>query len=546
MRITTALFVAAGLTASAFAQGSGQTGPSTTASSYMVPSSNTSGVQFISIATSLNTEFHTNLDTGVNDYRLVGIPDGLGIYRDADDLANNTFSLLVNHEVGDADGIARLHGNRGAFVSQWKINRGNLSVVGGRDHATNYNLFNMGTNSFNNFSSSNPMPDYVQTAGNAQGWGAVNGDGIGRFCAGELAPVSAFQWGSFGTSDRIYLNGEERGDSGRAFAHIATGSEARTSYELPDLADFSWENAVASPYAQRKTIVAGTDDSTPGQVYFYVGDKQTSGLAIEKAGLMNGKTYGMRVAGAPLEGATPVTGAFDMVDLSANQRDAGVNFQTVSNNNNVTNFARPEDGAWNPLNPNEFIWVNTGTAAAPTRIYKAAFSDITNPEAGGTISMLGQGNDLLSFSGGFTSATGATSGASFDNMAISRFGQVLIQEDPGNNDRLARLWLYDLTLDSMSEVGISDTYFFGDSDPLTPGVQALLTRDEETSGIVDAWDILGPGWWVLDMQAHYGIAGELVQGGQLMAVYIPQTVPAPAGAALLAGAGLFAARRRRR
>jgi hypothetical protein len=97
----------------------------------------------------------------------------------------------------------------------------------------------------------------------------------------------------------------------------------------------------------------------------------------------------------------------------------------------------------------------------------------------------------------------------------------------------------------MTEVGISDTYFFGDNDPVTPGVQARLTRDEETSGIIDAWDILGPGWWLLNMQAHYGIAGELVEGGQLMAVFIPQTVPTPAGAALLGLAGLAATRRRR-
>ena len=260
---------------------------------------------------------------------------------------------------------------------------------------------------------------------------------------------------------------------------------------------------------------------------------------------MGGKTYGMRAAGFATEGATPINVAFDMVDLSASQRDAGATFQAVSNANSVTNFARPEDGAWNPLNPNEFVWLNTGSAAAPTRIYRALFNDIANPELGGTITMLGQGNDLTSFSGGFTSASGATGGASFDNMCISRFGQVLIQEDPGNNDRLARLWLYDLAADSIEEVGISDSFFFGDTNPSLPGVQALLARDEESSGIVDAWDIIGPGWWLLDMQAHYGISGELVEGGQLMAVFIPQTVPAPGAAALLGLAGLVATRRRR-
>jgi hypothetical protein len=550
MRFALALFTVSGLAATVLAQGAGLTGPSTTASSYMVPSNPASGVRFTSIATALNTEFHRNLDTGASSYRLVGIPDGMGIYRDADDLANDTFSLLVNHELGDSSGIVRLHGNCGAFVSQWKIRRSDFGVVGARDLSTEYNLFNLASNTFQTFNASNPMPDYAQTAANPQGWGSVNTDGIGRLCSGDLAPVSAFRFtdasgNTFGTQERLFLNGEERGDSGRAFAHVVTGVDARKSFELPDLADFSWENAIASPFAQRKTVVAGTDDSTPGQVYFYVGEKQQTGNDIEKAGLMGGKTYGLRAAGFATEGAAPINVAFDMVDLSASQRDAGSTFQAVSNANNVTNFARPEDGAWNPLNPNEFIWVNTGSSAAPSRIYRALFNDIASPELGGTVTMLGQGNDLTSFSGGFTSATGATGGASFDNMAISRFGQVLIQEDPGNNDRLCRLWLYDLAADSLLEVGVSDSFFFGDSNPSLPGVQALLTRDEESSGIVDAWDIIGPGWWVLNMQAHYGISGELVEGGQLMAVFIPQTVPAPGAAALLGLAGLVATRRRR-
>jgi MYXO-CTERM domain-containing protein len=94
--------------------------------------------------------------------------------------------------------------------------------------------------------------------------------------------------------------------------------------------------------------------------------------------------------------------------------------------------------------------------------------------------------------------------------------------------------------DSMLEIGISDAARF-----TTGGANYFGTQDEETSGIVDAWDIIGPGWWLLDMQAHYGISGELVEGGQLMAVFIPQTVPTPAGAALLALGGLAAARRRR-
>jgi len=522
-----ALVAAAGIAAPALAQGT-VTGPNAGATPYMLPASNSSGVQFVSIATTGANIFYNNLDTGLATYRNVGIPDGLGIYRDADDIANNTFSVVQNHELGATSGIVRAHGSTGAFVSQWKVRRNDFGVVGGRDLIQGVNTFNNATNSF--------------VAGTTQ---------FGRFCSADLAAQSAYKWMDpttgtvYGTDSRILLNGEESGAEGRAFANIIDGPEARQSYQLPDLARFSWENAVSNPLSQRKTIVAGTDDSTPGQVYFYVGDKQATGNTIERAGLMNGKTYGMRVPGIAFEGAAPINSTFTMVDKSATQRGTGTAFQQSSRDLGVTEFARPEDSAWNPSNPNQLIWVNTGGTVngvpVPTRIYSADFTDIANPELGGNITMLGQGNDFSTFGGGVTSFTpGTTTANSFDNIAMSRFNQVLIQEDVGNNARLGRLWMYDLVTDSMLEIGISDSTRF-----LSGGSQYLGTQDEETSGIVDAWDTIGPGWWLINMQAHYGIAGELVEGGQLMAVFIPQTVPTPGAVAVLGLGGLMAARRRR-
>jgi hypothetical protein len=34
-------------------------------------------------------------------------------------------------------------------------------------------------------------------------------------------------------------------------------------------------------------------------------------------------------------------------------------------------------------------------------------------------------------------------------------------------------------------------------------------------------DILGEGWFLGDVQAHYATDGELVEGGQLFALHIP-------------------------
>lgn len=52
---------------------------------------------------------------------------------------------------------------------------------------------------------------------------------------------------------------------------------------------------MAHPHAGDKTIVVGLDDSTPGQVYVYVGDKKSNGNAVERAGLVGGRLSGIQV-----------------------------------------------------------------------------------------------------------------------------------------------------------------------------------------------------------------------------------------------------------
>src|SRR5262249_41576046 len=54
--------------------------------------------------------------------------------------------------------------------------------------------------------------------------------------------------------------------------------------------------------------------------------------------------------------------------------------------------------------------------------------------------------------------------------------------------------------------------------------------DEETSGVIDASDLLGPGWFLIDVQAHYLIPGELVEGGQLLAIQLPDCIAITIGA----------------
>jgi hypothetical protein len=105
----------------------------------------------------------------------------------------------------------------------------------------------------------------------------------------------------------------------------------------------------------------------------------------------------------------------------------------------------------------------------------------------------------------------------FDNMSVAGDGSILVQEDSGNTLYLAKTWLIDPTTGATSEILESDPDRFG-SPPLPP-----FNVDEESSGIIEVTEIVRSAQWfeegrryfLGDLQAHYPIPGELVEGGQL-------------------------------
>jgi len=452
----------------------GKTAQNSSQSPYVVPS----------IPGFKATAILTAGDAANNGYRMVGLPDGLGAYDNGD----GTFTVLMNHELGNTSGIVRAHGSKGAFVSKWVINKNDLTVVSGADLIQQLRLWN-GTG-YTTYNAANPFAT-----------------GLGRFCSADLAKPGAYynaQTG-LGTTARIFLNGEETGSEGRGLAHIATGSEAGTSYELPRLGKFSYENAVAHPASGDKTIVAGLDDATPGQVYFYVGTKTNTGSEIEKAGLTNGNLYAPAVANYILEsdGVYPAAGtAFAMVNLGNVQNLTGAQLETASNNAGVTRFLRPEDGAWDPNRPSDFYFVTTNGFNNPSRLWRLRFNDLSNLAAGGTITAVLNGTEGQRM---------------FDNMAIDNSGHIMLQEDVGNNAHIGKIWQYTIGTGNLKIVAQHDSLRFKAGAPL------YLTQDEEASGIIDVQEILGPGMFLSSDQAHYGTTTELVEGGQLLALYNPDT-----------------------
>lgn len=425
-------------------------------------------------------------------YPMVGIPDGLGAFDNEEDCGDadlhgegegygsGTFTLVMNHELSASVGVPRDHGFTGSFISKWLIDKKTLTVLKGED--------------------------LIKTA---RRWDNVTSrylpltSGFSRFCSGDLPAKSAFynkETGN-GYNGRIYLNGEEAGAEGRGFAHFLDGN----SFELPALGKFSYENAVANPGTGDATIVSCTDDSTGGQVYIYSGRKSVSADSLEAAGLKGGTLAGIKVDGVAVENdATSfVTGSFTVVNLGDVTGLSGAQLESASQSAGATAFNRPEDSCWDPSNTNDLYFVTTAGFTGKSRLWKLSFVDASQPQLGGTASVILDG----------------TSGPKMmDNLTISKNGTILIQEDVGNQAYLGKIWSYSIATGTLEPIAQHDPSFFHAAS----GSPDFLTQDEEASGIIPMDEILGEGWFLFDVQAHYGIPGELVEGGQLVALKLPK------------------------
>jgi hypothetical protein len=444
-------------------------GPSSSQSPYVVPTLPwVTTKSFLTVGDAVNYKAD-----GVTPYRMVGIPDGLGAFDNND----GTFTVLMNHELPGTVGAIREHGLRGAFVSRWVIDKETLAVLHGEDLIKSAYQWDVTAGS------------YVPLAA-----------GLSRLCSADLPELSAFYNAAtgLGYNGRVFMDGEENGTSGRAFAHFMDGN----SYELPRLGKFSWENSVAHPNTGDATVVVGLDDSGSGQVYVYVGSKTISPDRVVASGLGNGVLTGIKIAGLVQESDATVVAPgtpFTIASLGDVSAKSGVQLENDSNALGISRFNRPEDGAWDPSNPNDFYFVTTASFTGRSRLWRLRFVDAANPSLGGTADVL---------------LDGTTGPKMMDNITVSKRGSVFLQEDVGGNVHLGKIWRYSIATGSLEIVAEHDPERF------LPGAPNFLTIDEESSGITPLDDILGNGWYILDVQAHYNIGdAELVEGGQLLLMH---------------------------
>jgi len=473
-------------------------GPSTTKKPYVLPVAE--GVETTSLLT-------VGDKPASNGYRMVGIPDGLGAFR-----SGRNFEVFMNHELGPMVGIERRHGQKGAFVSNMTIDRRTLEVKTGRD------LINPGTKFWDY-----PTQTYTSTAST----GALNprnpGDtfaaqtpAFARFCSATLTALGQLYSRNTnrGYVGRIFFGNEEAGNEGRAFGITEDGD----AQQLPRLGLFSWENTIPAANRSARTLVQGQEDNADGQIWTYVGTKRRTGSAFDRAGLTNGSlnvidavdetvstesqfrtTYG---TGTPAE--------IDLSNVDWDQSGASANREAKADGLTLT---RIEDGHWDPENRNDFYFLTTeggdktprpGTTSSRDGggLWRLSYEDIEHPELGGTLTLLLDGTEAPYLN-------------KPDNMTIDDDGNLLIQEDPGTNPQLARIVAYDIQTGRRGVLAEFDPALFA---PATPGgTDAVITTDEESSGIIDTSDFLDDGTFLFDAQVHKANADpELVEEGQLL------------------------------
>jgi len=502
-RIT--VLVGSALALMAMCAQAGNQGPNSSQPPYL--NAIASGIEFTSILTAGDS---------VGGYTMVGIPDGMGAYDNED----GTFTVLMNHELyagaGGPVGIVRAHGGKGTFVSEWVIDKRTLAVKSGADLMRHVYQQNAASGAWV------PVP-----AGGAFG----RTSSFARFCSADLADPRAYYNKATrkGSRQRIFLNGEESGPTyQRGMAHVATGPDKGSSYVLPwaNNVNGAWENLLANPYSGDRTVVIGTADGGTNGLYVYVGTKGKTGNDVEKAGLVGGAVYRVAVLGNLAETRAADAGLGLVVNAGGNY-EGGFTLVAGADQLNLagTRFLRPEDGAWDRKNHNRFFFVTTDRMDAAkdgnmnpeiktgqvgrSRLWALNFTDSSRPELGGTIEMLLDGNGAR---GDYQM---------FDNITVSEDGTLILQEDPGKNQHNAKVWKFNPADGLLIKLAGFDTALFGDI-----GLAGSITKDEESSGVIDITDVLDRDdakvYHLLVAQNHAPSGNpETLEGGQLLLMAQP-------------------------
>ena len=369
---------------------------------------------------------------GSAQYRMVGIPDGLGVERlggkDKRKNRGGAVRVWMTHEFTQTDASEPRVGRpaqRGAFADQLILNRKGevLSARRAFDRVYQDSTF------------VGPAADASNTT-----------PAFSRWC-------SAFLAGRHVGFDRtIFFANEETGPaaSGPTASFDPKGSQSvaifnNEAHALSKLGHFPKENTVVMRGTGNRTVILTTEDGprTPdSQLYMYVGRKHRSSRnPLRRNGLDNGKLYVLASddnrdnENALLQGDTVHV---HWAEIKNADQLTDVQTEAAADAAGAFGFVRIEDGAFRPNAKREFWFNTTGDQAAPEddphtnelgRLYRLRF-DGRNPLKGARLTQAYNADQLTAQQDGPLSP---------DNLdATKRF--VIINEDgtAGSRDDMER------------------------------------------------------------------------------------------------------------
>jgi hypothetical protein len=430
----------------------------------------------------------------IGSYLVPGIPDGLGVIKNG-----NTLRIITNHEWSATNAIAAGRTTAGglvsgSFLSDMTYDIASKKVTKAVDLFKDVVWYDYASGKYGN------TPGAPAGAVVKDSYGTLNHSYLlNRFCSGSLSPANSFFDKASGTGikDALFFAGEEGSDESRGFAtNLTTGQLV----QLPALGLSAWENFVPAPTTTKNTVIMGNEDgdSKDSQLWMYMGSKTKTGTWFEKAGLTNGKSYVLAApANAPVANDAeirtkygknkPFAVTFAAIDIKANGKA-----QNVEANTKGIELARVEDGHFDPKKPNDFYFVTTQSDSDPNNkivgattpnpatptvsrdggaLWRLRFVDVNKPFLGTTLELLLDGSEDIYMS-------------KPDNITVDTLGNVLIQEDPGNNAHLARVVSYRIRDGKVGTIAQFKAEYFA------PGAASFITSDEESSGIVEVTEEL--------------------------------------------------------
>lgn len=341
----------------------------------------------------------------------------------------------------------------------------------------------------------------------AAGYVVDGTEGYEWFCSSTLQMIDGMPW---------YFAGEESKHSARKGMSIAIDASTGKVHETPWFGHFGHENVVPveglssaffglsedgfSEYSQYFAYIAnsfgGAIDGTQGSLRVWVPNRKVADGNPSDNDLGKGET---------------MRGHFERIPHAADLLP--LQLEKLVQSMGAFDFNRIEDQIDDPNDPGTIYFSETGRANQEVthgRVYRLQV-DPSNPRQA-TLSVLldaAAGDDIFQP----------------DNLGISDRALVIQEDRNWKKSGYNRVLAYDLASGTLTPVARADP------NQSIIGEKGLGAW--ESSGVVDASDVFGPSWWLIDVQAHYTtmhVPDQSLEpntakgeGGQLELLFIPGT-----------------------